>query len=241
MSLTYVWLWIGTIGMLIGSFLIYGALASNRNEEIEADLVTHFFVPLIAFALYFLMALHYGSLTTANGRVFYFGRYIDWTFTTPLLLWSLVSSGMQGTGLRKYGKIFGLLAADVYMIATGFVAALTDNLTIKWCFYITSCIAFLFIFKLLFGDFKRYAATGPNAADYNKKVVVLSGLWLAYPIVFIIGQEGLRLWGSSVDSILFTCLDLTAKVIYGLWAVGLAKKSIDGLRTTRTAAVPVAR
>jgi bacteriorhodopsin len=226
MSTTDVWLWIGTIGMLIGSLLIYGALVSNRNEELEADLESHFFVPLIAFALYLLMALHFGSLTTPSGRVFYFGRYIDWTFTTPLLLWSLVSSGMQGTGLKKYGKIFGLLAADVYMIWTGFAAALTDNMTVKWTFYITSCIAFLFIFKLLFGDFKRYAATGPNSADYNRKAVILSVLWLAYPFVFILGQEGLRLWSPSTDAVLYTVLDLTAKVAYGLWAVALAKKAV---------------
>jgi bacteriorhodopsin len=219
------WLWIGTVGMLLGAVLLYFPLLSNKSEREEGDLVSHFYVPLIAFTLYLLMALGAGALKTSTGREFYFGRYIDWTFTTPILLWSLVSSGLQGTGVKRNALVVGLLAADIYMIVTGFVAGLTDNMTVKWSFYITSCIAFLAIYGLLFGPFRRLTAGGPNGNDYIKKASVLSIVWLAYPIVFIIGQEGLRLWSPEVDAVCFTVLDLTAKVAYGLWAVSLAKKS----------------
>jgi bacteriorhodopsin len=171
------------------------------------------------------MALGVGSMTTSTGRVFYFGRYIDWTITTPLLLWSLVSSGLQGTSIKRPALVWGLLGADVYMIATGFVAGLTDNMTIKWSFYISSCVAFLAIYGLLFGTFRSLTAEGPNSSDYIKKASVLSLVWLAYPIVFIVGQEGLRLWSAQVDAACFTILDLTAKVLYGLWAVSLMKKA----------------
>ena len=222
------WLWIGTVGMLLGMVRLYFPLLSNRSEREEGDLVSHFYVPLIAFTLYLLMALGAGALTTSTGRVFYFGRYIDWTFTTPLLLWSLVSNGLQGTGIKRPALVWGLLGADVYMIATGFVAGLTDNLTVKWSFYITSCISFIAIYALLFGPLKKLTATGPNGADYMKKATVLSLLWLAYPIVFIIGQEGLRIWSATADATLYTILDLTAKVVYGLWAVSLAKKATVG-------------
>ena len=121
--------------------------------------------------------------------------------------------------------IWGLLGADVYMIATGFVAGLTDNMTVKWSFYITSCIAFLAIYGLIFGPFRKLIAAGPNSSDFTKKAVVLSLVWLAYPIVFIVGQEGLRLWSAQLDAACFTILDLSAKVLYGLWAVSLMKKS----------------
>jgi bacteriorhodopsin len=191
----------------------------------EGDLVSHFYVPLIAFTLYLLMALGVGSLTTSTGRVFYYGRYIDWTFTTPLLLWSLVVSGLQGTNIKRPALIWGLLGADVYMILTGLVAGLTDNMTVKWSFYICSCAAFLAIYGLLFGPFRKLIAEGPNYADYTKKAIVLSLVWLAYPIVFIAGQEGLRLWSAQIDAVCFTVLDLSAKVLYGLWAVSLMKKS----------------
>jgi bacteriorhodopsin len=225
MSTVQLWLWIGTIGMFLGMVLLYFPLLRNRSEREEGDLIAHFYVPMIAFALYLLMALGAGSLTTATGRVFYFGRYIDWTFTTPLLLFSLVSTGLQGTGIKRTPLLLGLLGADVYMILTGYVAGLSDNMTVKWSFYITSCVAFIAIYALMFGPYKRLTATGPNGADYMKKAAILSLVWLAYPIVFIIGQEGLRLWSAGVDAVLFTCLDLTAKVVYGLWAVSLAKKA----------------
>jgi bacteriorhodopsin len=52
---------------------------------------------------------------------------------------------------------------------------------------------------------------------------VLSIVWFAYPLVFIIGQEGLRMWSPLYDAIFFTCLDLIAKVLYGLWAVSMVK------------------
>ncbi len=220
------WLWIGVVGMLLGAVLLYLPLASNRNVRDEGDLVSHFYVPLIAFTLYLMMALGAGAMHTSSGRVFYFGRYIDWTFTTPLLLWSLVSSGLHGTNIKRPALVWGLLGADVYMILTGFVAGLTDNMTVKWSFYITSCISFLAIYALIFGPFKKLTANGPNGADFVKKASVLSLLWLAYPIVFIIGQEGLRIWSANVDAALFTILDLSAKVLYGLWAVSLAKKSL---------------
>ncbi len=235
------WLWIGVVGMLIGFVLLYFPLISNKVNRDEPDLVSHFYVPLIAFTLYLLMALGGGIMTTATGRVFYYGRYIDWAFTTPLLLFSLVSAGLLGTGVKRPGLIVGLLGADVYMIATGFVAALTDNPNLKWSFYLCSCLGFVAIYGLLLGPFRKLTALGPQGADYNKKMVTLGALWFAYPIVFLFGQEGLRLWSPVYDAAFFTILDVTAKVVYGLWAVSLAKKSSASLpadyTTTQTAAI----
>ncbi len=219
------WLWIGTIGMLLGMVLLYLPLLSNKNAHEEAGLLAHFYVPMLAFTSYMLMALGGGALTTHGGRVFYFARYADWSVTTPLLLYSLVTSGLKGTGLKSPAMLAGLLGADVYMIVTGFIAGLTDNMTIKWSFYITSCISFLAIYALLFGPFRRMAATGPHGSEYARKSTVLALVWLAYPIVFIIGQEGMKIWSATADAALYTSLDLIAKIGYGLWAVSLAKKS----------------
>ncbi len=219
------WLWIGTIGMLLGTVPLYFALVSNKSEYDEGDYMAHFYVPLIAFTLYLLMALGAGAMHTSIGRVYYFGRYVDWTFTTPLLLYSLVVSGLKGTGVKRNGLLIGLLGADVYMIATGFIAGLTDNPTVKWSFYICSCVSFLAIYALLFGPYKKLTAAGQHGSTYVKKAGFLSIVWFAYPVVFLFGQEGLRYWSATWDATFFTILDLTAKVAYGLWAVSLAKQS----------------
>ncbi len=220
--------------------LLYLPLASNTQEKEEGEVASHFYVPLFAFTSYLVMALGAGHLTTDGGRVFYYARYIDWAITTPLLLWSLVHSGIQGTGVKRPALIAALLGADIYMIVTGFVAGRTDNMTIKFSFYICSCIAFLFIYVLLFGPFKKLAATGPRSADYSKKATVLFGLWVAYPIIFILGQEGIKTLSATFDAVAYTIFDLVTKVVYGLWAVSLAKKSL-GTATEYPNARAVAR
>ena len=229
--MVYFWLWVGVIGMGVGCVLLFFRALNNKRPEDQADLNAHFLVPAIAFSLYLLMALGGGVMETYPGHLFYYGRYIDWVFTTPLLLWSLVSAGLQGTGGtggagdQRSALVWTLLAADVYMIITGFVAGLCDGPALKWCFYALSWLGFLAIGGMVFGPLRRIAHAGPNGADYSKKAGVLALLWLAYPFVFILGQEGVQAWSAGIDSLLFAVLDVSAKVLYGLWAVALLAKS----------------
>jgi bacteriorhodopsin len=209
--------------MAIGQLLLFFPMQKNKSVKEEGDSICHFFVPLVAMTLYLLMALGYGQAHLASGRTFYFGRYIDWTVTTPLLLLSLVSSAVKGQSEKRGALIAGLLASDVYMIVTGLVAGWTDDPTLKWWFYVLSCLSFVAIYGLLWGPFKRISESSPEGANYVKKAAVLSIVWFAYPVVFIIGQEGLRMWSPLYDAIFFTCLDLIAKVLYGLWAVSMVK------------------
>ena len=217
------WLWIGVIGMSIGMLLLFFPMQKNKSLSEQGDSIAHFLVPMVALTLYLLMALGHGSVVLPSGRVFYFARYIDWSITTPLLLLSLVSAAVQGHTKKRGALIAGLIFSDVYMIVTGLVAGWTDDPTLKWWFYALSCLAFLAIYGLLWGPFKELSLSSPKGAIYRKKAAALSTVWFAYPIVFLIGQEGLRLWSPAVDAVLFTILDLTAKVAYGLWAVSMVQ------------------
>lgn len=220
------WLWIGTFGMSIGAFALFFPLQKTRTAYELGDSIGHFIVPIIALTLYLLMALGHGQVVLASGRVFYYGRYIDWTFTTPILLLSLVSSAVDGHRIKRGALIAGLLLSDVYMIETGLVAAWTDDPALKWWFYGMSCVSFLAVYVLLWGPFRQLSLTGSEpekGANYRKKLPILTVLWLIYPVVFILGQEGFRLWSPVVDGVLFTSLDLLAKVAYGLYGVSLAK------------------
>lgn len=222
------WLWIGTIGMSIGMVLLFFPMVKNKSASEQGDSIAHFLVPMVALTLYLLMALGGGSALRPSGRVFYYGRYIDWSITTPLLLLSLVSGAVQGQ-VKKHGALIaGLILSDVYMIATGLVAGWTDDPTLKWWFYTLSCLSFLAIYGLLWGSFKKLSLNSPKGDAYRKKAAVLSVVWFAYPVVFLIGQEGFRLWSPVVDAVLFTVLDLIAKVAYGLWAVSMVKETSPG-------------
>ncbi len=217
------WLWIGAIGMSIGLVLLFFPMQKNKSLSEQGDSIAHFLVPMVAMTLYLLMALGHGLVTLPSGRVFYYARYIDWSITTPLLLLSLVSGAVQGHKHKRGALIAGLIVSDVYMIVTGLVAGWTDDPTLKWWFYLLSCLSFVAIYGLLWGPFKKLSQSSPEGEHYQKKAAVLSIVWFAYPIVFLIGQEGLRLWSPVIDAVLFTCLDLIAKVAYGLWAVSLVQ------------------
>lgn len=217
------WLWIGVFGMSLGLVLLFFPMQKNKSVSEQGDSIAHFLVPMIAMTLYLLMALGHGSVTLPSGRIFYYARYIDWSITTPLLLLSLVSGAVEGHRRKRGAMIAGLVLSDVYMIATGLVAGWTDDPTLKWWFYAVSCLSFIAIYALLFGPFRELSLSSPKGEAYRKKSVVLAGLWLAYPIVFLLGQEGLRLWSPVLDAVLYTCLDLLAKVAYGLWAISLVQ------------------
>lgn len=217
------WLWIGTIGMAIGMVLLFFPMQKNKTISEEGDSIAHFLVPLIAMTLYLLMALGHGSVVLPSGRVFLYARYIDWVITTPLLLLSLITGALKGHTRKRGALIAGLIVSDVYMIVTGLVAGWTDDPTLKWWFYALSCLSFVAIYALLWGPFKVLSQTSPDGALYRKKAAALSLIWFAYPIVFLIGQEGFRILSPVVDAALFTILDVTAKVAYGLWAVSMVQ------------------
>jgi bacteriorhodopsin len=73
----------------------------------------------------------------------------------------------------------------------------------------------------------KLSETSPNGALYRKKAIALGAIWFAYPVVFLLGQEGLRLWSPVLDAACYTVLDLIAKVAYGLWAVSMVQHTGD--------------
>lgn len=48
-------------------------------------------------------------------------------------------------------------------------------------------------------------------------------LWLLYPVIVILGPDGLEFWSATFATACITLLDLTAKVIYGFISMGGSK------------------
>ena len=95
------WLWLALAGMAVGAVAIL-LTAKKRTADEETDGILHGLVPIIAASSYFAMACGQGSLLLPFGAdpataqtTFYFARYLDWTFTTPILLFSLASTAMH--------------------------------------------------------------------------------------------------------------------------------------------------
>ena len=233
------WLWVGTIGMLAGSVLLLAG-GGNRTQDEEGHRITHGLVPLFAAIAYFAMAVHQGVTTLAGGREFLYARYIDWSITTPALLLGLSMTALGGAH-RRAGLVVGLLVSDVVMIVTGLFFALSDDPVAKWTWYLTSCVAFLAVYYILLVPLRREAQARDEARSqaYARNMPMLGVLWLLYPIVVVLGPDGLGTWSPVLATACITVLDLVAKVGYGFIAAAGSKAITDAdLRATPALPVP---
>jgi bacteriorhodopsin len=237
------WLFIGVGGMSLGAlaFMVMGLRMGNESHHA----VTSFFVCAIAACLYLLMAtgqgvglltqhsllLHpTGLVDVTHARLEYFGRYIDWVFTTPLLLVGLIGVGLRGSAARNRGMLLGTaIGADVLMIATGAVAGLSTDNAHKYVWYGVSCVFFLGVLAIVWGPVRSAALAegGAVATVYNRLLAVLTVLWFVYPVLWILGSEGTAVLHINVEVAAFAIVDLTAKVGFGFLLLTGVKQFAD--------------
>lgn len=219
------WLWLGCLGMALGAAVIlFGGGAKTPKEGLTT--ILHGIVPVIAACSYFAMATGQGAIIRPNDVpgadaqfTFYYARYIDWLFTTPLLLTSLAMTAMH-TGLRRPGLLVGIIASDVLMIVTALFFGLTATPWIKWTWFGISCGAFLAIYYVIWWPLRAEAANQrPDVREtFRINATILSVIWFIYPIILLIDPEGLHWIDSTTAVACFVILDLSAKVAYGLFS-----------------------
>lgn len=230
------WLWIGVLGMAAGSAVIYAMMGKRSGDE-EGHSVLHFIVPLVAMSSYFAMVIGQGSVRLADGSEFYYARYLDWAITTPLLLVGLALTAMK-TLQRRPGAVLAVILTDVMMIATGFAAGASSVPSVKWTWYVISCGFFLGVYAVIWGALRREAqASGSETAqDFTRNATILSVVWLAYPVVFLVGPEGIGAMSLTLTIACYTILDLIAKVAYGILSLGaMRRKTVPKGASLRTA------
>lgn len=209
-----------TIG-LVGVFIL--SLRVERKARIFHWLSA--LVLTIAMVSYFAMATGLGISwvpTKYHGhnphnvhlfRQVYYARYIDWLFTTPLLL---VSLGVLA-GLSPSSTLIAIFF-DVLMIVTGTFAGIrgshyNEGERYKWGWYTVSCFAFVMIFYVLI--------TGGSVATKNRQSktrglfwllsLMTAVLWTAYPIVWAL-SEGTNKISVDTEIIAYGVLDVAAKL-----------------------------
>ena len=228
------WLWLGFAGMASGAAAIL-FLAKRRTATEEADGIIHGIVPIIAACSYFAMATGQGSLVLPAGpdaaeaaRQFYFARYIDWTFTTPLLLVGLARTAMH-SGMRRSAVVWGLIGSDLIMIVTAFAFGLSVDPVLKWSWFGISCAAFLGVYYVLW--IPNLQANKLERDDtrktYRTNASMLSVLWFLYPFVLAASPDGLGIVGDATAILGIAILDVLSKVVYGLLAVSSDTKATD--------------
>ena len=227
------WLWLDTGLMLAGGMLIL-AVGKRRVPSEQSHTIYHGIVCIIAACSYFAMACGQGSIilplgaAPGTGRLFYFARYIDWSVTTPLLLLALAGTAMH-SGLRRRGLVAGLLLADVLMIVTALFFGATETVWIKWTWFAVSCVAFLAAYYVVWIPFlqENRQEEALVQSEYVKSAAILTVLWLVYPLLLAMSEDGLGMIGTTAGVALFAMIDFVSKVAYGLYTTLSTARLVD--------------
>ena len=228
-------LWATTIIMLVGGLLIL-AKGKHRTPSEGLQTMLHGVIPIIAACAYFAMATGQGSIMlpshgdtgVAGMRIFYFARYVDWAFTTPLLLLSLGMSAMHA-GHKRAGLLLGAGLADLLMIVTAFAFGASETGWTQWTWFAVSCAAFLGVYYVIWMPqmaVNRLERDDVQAA-YLRNATVLSVLWLIYPLILAVAPDGLGIVSDPVSVLAIGVLDVLSKVAYGLMSVASDAKATE--------------
>lgn len=152
------------------------------------------------------------------------GRYLTWTFSTPLILLAL---GLLARVDRS--DLFAVVAADIGMCVTGLAAALTTSAVLyRWAFFAISTAFFLVVLYALLVKWPTDAAAAGTDDIFNVLRALTVVLWLGYPIVWAVGIEGLALVDSAaLTSWAYSILDIGAKYVFAFLLLRWVAKNED--------------
>jgi bacteriorhodopsin len=213
-----IWLALGTVLMLLGTVYFIAKGWDVDDPQAQEYYIITILIPGIAAASYLSMLLGFGvSVLEVNygpgELVIYWARYVDWLFTTPLLLLDIAL--LAGADRNTIGALIGL---DAFMIVTGLAGTLINFLIGRYIFWTVSTIALIFILYYLFANLT--ARANEMDEDTQSTFITLRNiilvLWSVYPIAWLVGTEGAGIVPLFVETLLFMILDVTAKVGFGI-------------------------
>lgn len=231
---------LAVLGFVVGVALAVRLATVDDADADRGKFAYLLLIPGFAGLMYVLMALDVGVLTVGSETIV-LPRYVDWLVTTPVLVGYV---GYVAGAPRRW--IAGVMVADAAMILTGGAATITTGTT-KWALFVVSATFHLSLFYVLYRVFPTYAREIPKRRGLFKLLQNHVGLlWLAYPLVWVVGAPGLGYVSAAGVSLIVAYLDVVAKVpyVYFVWnrrysfdrdTVGAAAEAPTGARGAATA------
>ena len=218
-QLVYNALSFGTAVML-GAFVYFLTQIKSVAKQYQNGVAVSAVVVGIAGYHYFRMWSGWAEGVVNEGY-----RYADWLITVPLLVIELLIV-LGVTADRRKKLMTTLVPATVLMIGLGYPGETSANETTKWTFWVLSMIPFLYILFTLSGELKAAKAreSGAVSTSINNATKILLVTWLVYPIAYLIPVVFTVSDGAEAGrQLAYTVADITAKALYGLMILNIAK------------------
>jgi bacteriorhodopsin len=221
-TLVYNVLSFGTAVML-GAFVYFLTQINSVAKAYRSGVAVSAVVVGIAGYHYFRMWSGF-----AEGQMNEGYRYADWLITVPLLVIELlIVLGVAGAERKKL--MLRLVPATVLMIGLGYPGEMSADNGTKWLYWVLAMIPFVYILWVLYGQLQA-AAKRENAAvsaAIKNATLVLLITWCVYPIAYLfpVFSEGGNVSQNLevLRQVGYTLADVTAKGLYGLMILGIAK------------------
>jgi len=180
-------------------------LGMARDDATKRFNYVALMVTAIATTVYCSMAFGIG-VEEINGRNVYYARYVDWFFTTPLLLLDLAM--LAGS---DFWDTFFVIGMDCIMILAGALAAFSTAGG-KWPLFTIGMITFVLFLGKLFTSMSASAQKlgGKVHSKFMTVAGISMGIWWVYPILFIL-CEGTNFLSEELEVLTYAIIDVIAK------------------------------
>jgi halorhodopsin len=243
------WANIALAGLAIVLFVFMGRNLQSRRAKLIW--VSTLLVPLVSISSYLglVSGLTVGMLEMPSGHplggeevLSQWGRYLTWTFSTPMILAALgLLADTDAT------KLFTAITMDVGMCITGLAAAMvTSSYALRWAFYLVSCAFFVAVVYVLLFEWSADAEAAGTSDIFETLKVLTVILWFGYPILWALGVEGFAVLDVGVTSWGYSGLDILAKYVFAFlllrWVAAnesaVSSGTLGGTESTSASATP---
>lgn len=236
MDLEAVFHWLYIIGMAAGA-IYFILLGRNPKNVPRYEYLVAAFIPIWSGLAYLSMVLPHGELEQGKiavaGQITHFARYADWVVTTPLLLLALSWTAMHHLSKKDWTLVAGLMGTQVIVVVSGLIADLSVIPWVRYLWYINGVVAFLVVMGGIWGPLRAKTRSQDRelAEFYDKLTTYFTVLWICYPVVWILGPSGFRVFGQTMDTFLFCLIPFFSKV-------GFSFIDLHGLRNLSSSTAP---
>ena len=221
--------WLGAGGLAVGAAVIGGVTLKSRREDVSHG-VLHVFACLVALFAYVSFIFDRTGVHI-DGRSFYVSHFVSWVLAWPMVVVGVALVGLpplqNAVERRVRASLMGGLAGTAILWTGGALfQALARTDAERWTWFGLSVSAGAALVWQLWGPVLSQGEIkgGENVRHYKLLAVLATVTIMAYQVVWAIGEAGLKLISSPVESPIFLVLDLVSDAALGILSVALVER-----------------